>query len=249
MKDYLRKFLSLPLQTIIIICIGILFWVFAVIVWPFAWNSRDLGKTYGEIVGSGVGTAIGSYNGLTDGFEKGKEDGKAKALDSNDDIESEIENSVQEIGKLEVLVAGFSVQNFHEIGDEYASLEILKGNAVYSIDLATATTSYSRDGSEVTIKLDEPEIDLFINENETKQLAEYQKYPWSGSAEDGYKAYLNSRANSYEEIKGTMENYDQLLKSAKESAIKEVTRLADAVCKYSDKDHVRTVTVVFKRGY
>lgn len=248
MKKSLKEIMNLPLSTLLIILIIILSWVLVVVVWPFAWNSSEMGQSYGSVLGNGVGLAIGSYNGLTSGFEEGKEAGLSDALNSEDDIRAEIENSVHDIGNLEVLVAGFSVQNFHEIGDEYASLEILKGNAVFSINLNNAEFSYNRDGTRLTVFLDEPEIDIYINEDETEQLAEYQKYPWSGSAENGYKAYLNSRANTAKEIKETMDNYDELMQMAKDAATKEVKRLAEAICISSDQEKNRDVIVMFKGG-
>ncbi len=248
MKDIGKVIKNMTFSTLLIILSMLLFWMLFVVVLPFALDSKNLGNSYGGQLGSGVGTAIGSFHGLTSGYNDGKEDGINDALDSKDDIEAAIENSVQEIGKLEVLVAGFSVQNFHEIGKEYASLELLKGNAVFTVDLNYAEILFNRDGSHITVSLNEPDVDLYINENDTEQLAEYQKYPWSGSAENGYKAYLNSRANSVSQIKDSMENYDTLMESAKNAAIKEITRLASAVCAYTDEDSSRSVTVTFKGG-
>ncbi|HOO07936.1 MAG TPA: DUF4230 domain-containing protein [Ruminococcus sp.] len=166
-----------------------------------------------------VGSAAGAINGAIEGAKAGREQGL-----SAEDTSASIDSKITEVGKLEVLTAGVSIKNMHSVGnndsfggEKYANLLIMKGNAIFTVDLTKATFDEPADGK-LTITLPQPEMDLTFNEEETQILAERQNSFFDGSAEDGYIAYLNTLAKSQTEIKSVLANYDSLMEQARKSA-------------------------------
>lgn len=190
-------------------------------------NADKNGRAIGELQGNLAGLAVGSYNGITEGWHKGKEEGKEAGL-SAEDTEGELRTSIRNIGRLEVLSAAVSLKNLHKTGDDYGRLEILLGDAVFAVDLSEAVITQETE-QEIIISLPQPEMTLYFDENKTQKLADYQKYSFSGSAEDGFDAALNSRKAVFEEAADTITNYDSLMERAKASAAKNVALLAENV--------------------
>ena len=194
---------------------------------PLVKNSKAIGEKIGEESGKLTGMAIGSYKGITEGLDQGYDAGKEEGLSAEDTM-AKMAETIENMGRLEVLVAGVRLQNCHSIGDDYAALYILKGDAVFTVDLTEAVISYSADGADLVILLPQPEMELYIDDSQTELLAEYQKTPFSGKAEDGFTAYLNSMSQTVEEIKDTMVDYENLLAQARDSAVTQVSMLAEA---------------------
>ena len=168
-----------------------------------------------------AGTVVGTLSGISDipeTYNNGKYDGL-----SAEDTTASISNEISNIGKLEVLEAGVTIENFHKYSDKYASLSIGKGKAIFTIDLANAKISCN--DKVISIHLLEPDVSLYINETETKKLAEWQEHSWTGTTTDGYTAYLNSWNNSKKEIKDSIADYESLMDEAKEQAETTVTNL------------------------
>ena len=194
--------------------------------WMF-FNAREQGDLIGANTGKVTGWAVGSFRGVTEGIEKGTEAGKASGL-SAEDTQVETIRKIEEIGRLEVLAAGAKLTNIHSIGTDYSAIYLMKGNAVFTVDLQKADFRFEEEGKTLSITLPEPEMELYIDESATEKLAEYQKHFYTGSAKDGFTAYLNTTKNTVAEVRETMANYDELLTQAKESAVKQVTWLAQS---------------------
>lgn len=189
-------------------------------------NAKNLGASMGDKTGKIVGNAIGSFDGITVGLKKGWESGKNKGLWATD-TKSEIKNSFSEAGNLEVLEAGVTLKNVNTLGDDYAALFLLKGVAIYSVNLKEAEIN-DLDSATVEIWLPNINVEIYIDESETEKLAEYQKNSWTGSAKDGFVQYMNTREATDKSVKDTMENYDVLVEAAEGSAKKQVGIIAKA---------------------
>lgn len=186
-----------------------------------------IGENVGEASGTLVGTVVGSWNGITEGIGRGAEDGTAAGLSAKDtEVNPNLFDSIQEVGKLEVLVAGVRLTNFSSIGETYKALYAAKGDAVFSVDLTQAEITSSE--TEVSILIPEPELELYLDESSTEKLAETQNFSWTVGTKDGITAYLNSVTQMKSKIEETMLNYDSLMKTAREAAISQATQLAEA---------------------
>ena len=203
-------------------------------------TAASRGNSIGQETGALVGKAIGSLEGITKGREEGTEAGKATGLSASD-TEADIANEIRKIENLEVLVASVKINDFHSIGEnvEYAALYLLKGDVVFSVDLSQAEIEDQGNGIQITLPL--PHGELYIDQSQVEKVAEYQKHFFSGSAEDGFDAYLNSMVKVYEASAETLDNYDVLIEVAKESAEKQVRQLALSM---AIKAH--QVNVIFK---
>ena len=84
-------------------------------------------------------------------------------------------------------------------------------------------------GNGIQITLPLPHGELYIDQSQVEKVAEYQKHFFSGSAEDGFDAYLNSMVKVYEASAETLDNYAVLIEAAKESAEKQIRQLALSV--------------------
>ena len=204
-------------------------------------GAAGLGVSVGNYTGKVVGSVIGSFNGITKGLEDGAKDGKEDGLSAKD-VTVEIKNRFKEIGRLEVMESGVKMHDVNEMGDDYAALYLLKGVAVYTVDLnAVEIKDIGQD--KVELILPEIEEELFIDENATEKLAEYQKYPWSGSTKDGYTAYMNSRENIDDAVSTKLNDYTYLMEAAKSSAIKQIAIIANATT-----NNKKEVIVIFREG-
>lgn len=192
-------------------------------------KAEGIGTAVGQANGSVVGTAVGSARGLTVGAQAGREAGEEAGL-SAEDTAADIKGGIEALGRLEVLAAGVSLKNINRIGESYAGLYLVSGNAVFSVNLAEAAISFSQDGNDVYITIPEPEMELYLDQSSTKKLAEFQNFSFTVSAEDGLTAYLNSMTQTVEKVRETMSNYEALFADAEESAKKQVRQLADELC-------------------
>ena len=201
---------------------------FLVIALYYNATATSLGNSIGQETGTLVGKAIGSFEGITKGREEGSAAGKTAGLSARD-TEADISNEIRKIENLEVLVASVKINDFHSIGEnvEYAALYLLKGDVVFSVDLSQADIVVRENGIQITLPL--PHGELYIDQSQVEKVAEYQKHFFSGSAEDGFDAYLNSMVKVYEASAETLDNYAVLIEAAKKSAEKQIRQLALSV--------------------
>lgn len=222
MRDKSSKYGFICLIVVIALCI-------AFVLIPLYKNAQSIGESAGEASGKAVGTAVGSYKGATEEFPAGFDDGKKEGL-SGKDTKVEMQNSLTEVENLEVLVSSFKINNFHEVADKYAALYLLKAEAVFSVDLSKASVEVSEDGNTIFITLPQPDVDIYVDDSQTDKAWSYQKSWFSGSAEDGFDAYIGSMDNLESNAKETAQNDDGLMQSARDSAERQIQQIANSVC-------------------
>jgi len=183
-------------------------------------------KKASEVVSTISGDVVGVMKGVIT-LPTSYGEGKIAGL-SAEDTKAYIENELKEVGELDVLVSGVKITNLHQIGNNYQGLYVSKGYAVFSIDISTIEVSNSE--SEVSITINEPKVQVYIDDESTKKIAEWQKHTWTGSSEDGYFAYLNSWEHSKQEIENSVDNYDSLLKDARQAGREEIESLVKSIC-------------------
>ena len=183
-------------------------------------NAQANGNALGASTGEFVGTAIGSYRGVTQDYWEGWDAGKDQGLSADDTIVSDI-SYIQEAGNLQVFVAGVEIGNFHEVGDKYAAIYLLRGEVVFTVDLSQA----QMDVDQKTIMIPQPEVTLKIDDAEVEKIKEWQAFFFNGSTEDGYTTYMNSIGQIEENAEESIANYDELLTQAQEAAKEQVQRL------------------------
>lgn len=191
----------------------------------FYFGADNLGATVGKTTGTLVGTAIGSIDGLVNGSQEGE-----KAGLSAQDTTVNIQDSMGELGNLEVLVVGVTLRNVNRIGERYAKLSLINGDAVFSVDMTQAEINFSQDGKEMYIKIPEPKLALYLDQSGTQTLAEIQDPSFAVTAEDGLMSYLNSMAQTVQQAREMIVNYDSLMEQARESAQRQVQQLIETVC-------------------
>lgn len=222
----MRKF-KIPLKIIpMVLCIFLL----GILLYLFFLRTRAavLGEKLGTNMGIVSGKVIGSIEGMTKGRAEGTEAGKQEGLSAKDTTAT-ITSQIRQMENLEVLVASVKLRNFHTIGvnTSYAALYLANGSVVFSVDLSKA--SITAENGELTITLPMPEGNLYIDESTITKVAEYQKRYFTGSAEDGFDAYLNTMAQMQKASEETLDNYEALLTSAKKAAENQLKMLVRAV--------------------
>lgn len=217
-----RKSGSVFLFIILIIALLIV----GVFIVPFCCGAQNTGDGLGSMTGSAVGLAVGSFEGITSGIAEGAKAGKEEGLSAKD-TEVAVANEMANVGKLDVLEAEDQFVNDYREGSDYKALFVYKAKATFSVNLDEADIQKTEAG--VLILLPDVECEFIIDENESQKLAEWQKYFWSGSTEDGYIGYMNSMAQIKEKAADEMTNYDYLMDQARSSAKKQVQILAESV--------------------
>lgn len=194
-------------------------------------HAKENGEFVGKEAGDFVGKALGSYEGIKTGLNDGYTDGKNDGISAKD-TEVQLANVINQKDILEVLCAKVQIDDFMKYGKEkYAAVYMLRGNAVFSVDLSE--TSYSVDeNNRIVIMLPTPTADVRIDPSETKKVRDWQKSIFNGETEDGFDMYLNSIDEIGKKSPEKIENYDYLYQEAKNSAIKEIERIAENICGY-----------------
>lgn len=194
----------------------------------FRFRAHEVGALAGQVSGTLVGAAIGSADGLFNGTREGSEAGAAEGLSAKD-TSAYIQESMKQLGNLEVLAAGVTLKNVNKVGEAYAQLVLMNGDAIFSVDMTKAEIRFSQDGKEVTITIPEPVMELYLNEEKTQKLAEIQKASLSVSAEDGLVGYLNSMAEIVQKAEEHIASYDSLVERAQGAAITQVQELVETI--------------------
>ncbi len=196
-------------------------------------NASEIGENLGSAAGKAAGAAIGSLQGITKGNAAGLQDGKAEGLSAKDTTTDIMD--IIEIGKLEVLVATTTIENFNSMGNDYAALYLLRGDVVFTVDLQQASFDTETD----TLYIPQPMPTCYFDPVEIQKIAEYQKTFFSGSTEDGFTEYLNSLKQLKISFTDSIENYDNLLASAQTAAIHQVKQIAENMSVNSGQIHVK----------
>lgn len=214
----------IPICLLGIVIIAAVFFLSSVL--PFLNTAKTAGKGIGEISGKTIGVAIGSVEGATTGIAEGTNAGKTEGLSAKDtivEIANTIENNINGLGTLQVLVANVDLTTFHEVGNKYAALYLSRANAVFTVDLSKVAVTY-KDGL-ISIVLPKPSVEVKFDPSQTELLADWQHKYFNGSDSDGFEAFLNT----FSATKNFSEEKIRLINLASESAVKQITEIANAV--------------------
>lgn len=188
-------------------------------------HAKSTGGEIGKVTGTLVGRAVGSLEGLTKGQIDGYKKGKAAGLSAKDTT-VELSVKIQEVQRLQVLVASGKFSDILSVGDDYAALLSMKYNAVFTVNLGTAEIDLQNDG--LHILLDQPKVEFFPVGKIVKENV-YQKGNYTGSAEDGYDAFINSsneiKVKAMEQLSGDA----SMISAARTSAETQLVQLVNAV--------------------
>ena len=198
------------------------------VVLPIYRSAQGIGEKVGVASGKAVGVAVGSFKGVTEDYPKGFEEGK-EAGKSAEDTRVEMQNSLTEINRLEVLVSSFKVNNYHQFSDKYAALYLAKAEAVFTVDLSKASVDASDDGMTLFITIPQPDVDVYIDERKTEKAWERQKHWFSGNAEDGFDIYINSLDQIEKNARLSIQNDEAMMRSARTSAETQIEQIANGV--------------------
>ena len=214
----------------------------SITVLPAFFNAESKGENVGVRIGNAVGWAVGSFNGITDGKREGAEAGKEEGLSAKDTSVT-LATQIKRTGKLEVMSAGIKMTNINTVGEnDYSALFIVKGNAVFSVDLSNVEIKVSDDFSTATVTVPDVDAEIYIDNSSTEKLAEHQKHKFTGSSADGFTEYINSSNQLSQKAVETISNYEQLKEAAVDSARKQITELVK-----NFNSRILTVTVIFSK--
>lgn len=205
--------------------IGYLIFAASVIFLAF---SVFIGSSSGESFGKIAGTVVGTVEAAKDAqnaYINGKEEGL-----SAEDTKAYITNSFENVGNLEVLASSVTLTNVNSVGEDYKALYLLKGDAIFSVDLSNTQFTIDTNNNKVIVYAEKPVVDIYINDMQTQKLATYQKNGWTGTSEEGYTQYMNSMKNAESEIREKVADYDALVESAISAEKQQIQFLVQSIC-------------------
>ena len=175
-------------------------------------------------------TKAGTHSEETvfDAIVKGYNAGKKEALSAKD-TELQMKNTVDEIGKLEVLVANVKIPEYHSVGQKYAAMYLFRGSAVFTVDLTKANIIVN--SADIQVLLPKPECELRIDHKETERIKSTSALFFNGSAEDGLETYLHKILNEVKQNSTkTISNYLELSEMAKQNAKLQLEEIIENIC-------------------
>ena len=186
-------------------------------------------KSSGTSIGSGIGEKVGAAQGSFKAVSQASElfdEGKNIGLSAEDTEINNIKERLSSTGKLQVLVAGVSIESNTTVGEKYAALYITEGNAVFTVDLNKIDIKYDKTNNKLIVKIPEPQVDVKLDHGKDKLLAEFQeKFTWGNDAKEGSKARINTVNKLDDAPQDVIGNYDALHNSAKNNAEKQIKEL------------------------
>lgn len=215
----------------IVALIAVILLVISVVVFVCAKKS---GEVAGDALAVGMGKAVGSFEGIKDASENYNE-GKEEGLGAKD-TEAEFASEIRKISKLQVLVAGVKVENFHKQNSTnpfskdklaYASLTVQEGQAVFTVDL---TKMHIKENlTTINVKIPEPECEVYIDSATSEVIGTYERTLFNGTTENGLKGAENSEKEMREKINEKVKKNSDLHNQAKERALAQVTEMLNSV--------------------
>lgn len=205
--------------------IGYLIFAASVIFLAFSvFVGSSSGESFGKIAGTVVGT-VEAAKDAQNAYINGKEEGL-----SAEDTKAYITNSFENVGNLEVLASSVTLTNVNSVGEDYKALYLLKGDAIFSVDLSNTQFTIDTNNNKVIVYAEKPVVDIYINDMQTQKLATYQKKRWTGTSEEGYIQYMNSMKNAESEIREKVADYDALVESAISAEKQQIQFLVQSIC-------------------
>ena len=219
-----KRFIKGKAYLIMGIIISLLFILTIVLVISMI-TAKSSGNTIGNEIGEKVGAAQGSFKAVSqasDLFDEGKNIGL-----SAEDIEiNEIKEQLLSTAKLQVLVAGVSIESNTTVGEKYAALYITEGNAVFTVDLNNIDIKYDDVNDKLMVKIPEPQVDVKLDHGKDKLLAEFQeKFTWGNDAKEGSTARINTVNKLDDSPQEVIGNYNTLMDTAKDNAETQIREL------------------------
>lgn len=187
----------------------------------------------GESIVGDLGKAVGKIKALPELeniYSDAYAEGKKIALEGKDTT-ANLESSMKDLGNLEVLVAGIGVTNYHTVGEKYAALYLMKADVVFSVDMSNIQIGYKNEEKTIlNVYVSYPKAEVYFDESQTEKIAEWQRNYFSGSAEDGHIAYLNSVSEVEKKVREEMAADTALAKRAEEAARRQIQFLIGNLC-------------------
>jgi hypothetical protein len=197
---------------------------------PLLSAAKEIGNTVGDSSGNVAGLAVGSVEGVVLGVQEGVQEGREAGLSAEDTIakiSNVIESNISGLGNLEVLIANVGLTTYHEIGDKYGALYFTRGNAVFTVDLSKVMITH-KDGL-ISIVLPKPVAEIKLDPTQTELLKDWQNSYFDGTDSEGFESQLNQINDIKNCSESEIANYTELMNLAAESAVNQVTEIANAV--------------------
>ncbi len=217
-----------PKKTIAFVAsIAVVVLVIFLIALPILSKADEAGKSVGQTVGN----ALGYVNGVSMADTKtAAEEGKNEALNNPETtVKSVNKMKIQDTGRLDVMAAGIILDNFREIEEKYAALYLIKADAIFSVDLGLAEVKWGEDHTWARIIVPQPEVTVYINEEKTEKIAEWQKSKFTGKAEDGFKEYLSTMEDIAVAAPEELMRNETMMQNARTAAERQIKLLASGI--------------------
>lgn len=176
-------------------------------------------------------TKAGTHSEETvfDAIVKGYNAGKKEGLSAKD-TELQMKNTVDEIGKLEVLVANVKIPEYHSVGQKYAAMYLFRGSAVFTVDLTKANINVNDNNTDIQVLIPKPVAEVRIDNKETERIIHRAAKIFNGSTEDGLEAYLNTLKAVDQVSTERISNYSELSEMAKQAAKLQLQDIIKNIC-------------------
>ena len=168
-----------------------------------------------------------SEDTVFDAIVKGYNAGKKEGLSAKD-TELQMKNTVDEIGKLEVLVANVKIPEYHSVGQKYAAMYLFRGSAVFTVDLTK--TNIIVNNTDIQVLIPKPVAEVRIDNKETERIIHRSAKIFNGSTEDGLEAYLNTLKAVDQVSTERISNYSELSEMAKQAAKLQLQDIIKNIC-------------------
>lgn len=193
-------------------------------------------------IGGTVGGNIGNIVGAAKGIKEGTEEGKQQALE-DPKTEINIATEIQNCGYLQVLEMDIQIADVYYVGgseDEYndnnysnvksAQYYTEDGKAIFKIDLSTAEIIEKQESHtiEINIKKD-VEISINADTNTMKIVDSFLERSYTGSTEEGEKAFRNSYNKVVNKTKEELYQNELIMNEARKSAKTQINNLVKAI--------------------
>ena len=168
------------------------------------------------------------FSAMVKGYNAGKKEGL-----SAKDTEQQMKNTVEGIGKLEVLVANVKIPEYHSVGQKFAAMYLFRGSAVFTVDLSK--TNIIVNGSDIQVLIPKPIAEVKIDNKETERIKSKSALFFNGSTEEGLEAYLNTLKAVDKVSTEQISNFPELNEMAKQAAKLQLKDIIENICG-SDKN-------------
>lgn len=170
---------------------------------------------------------VKNHNGnIFEAMIKGYDAGKNEGLSAKD-TEQVMKNTIEEMGKLEVLVANVKIPEYHSVAKKYEAMYLFRGSAVFTVDLSKVDINVS--DSKVLVLLPKPTAEVKIDNKETEKIKSSSALFFNGSTEEGLEAYLNTLKAVDKVSTDRISNFSELNEMAKEASKSQLKEIIENI--------------------